>query len=263
MPAKSMSATVSIEKLSKSFGGVTAVDDCSFSIARGGITGLIGPNGAGKTTLFNVIAGHFKPSTGKILFDDRDVTGMAAHRLFHLGIVRTFQIPHEFARMSVLDNLMMVPPKQTGERLFAAWLSWKKVRLQESAIRTKAREVMEFLGIGHLESELAGNLSGGQKKLLELGRTMMTDARVILLDEPAAGVNRTLLRTLSDAIIRLNREHGHTFCIVEHDMDLVKALCDPVVVMSEGQVLTQGTMDDVTRNPAVLEAYFGTRQARP
>jgi len=252
-----MQNALSIHEISRSFGGVQAVKECSFSIGHGSITGLIGPNGAGKTTLFNMIAGLFPPSAGQIRFYERDITGLPAHRLFHLGIVRTFQIPHEFSQMTVLDNLLLVPPRQVGENLFVTWLAWSRVRRQESQFRERAQEVLEFLNIAHLQDELAGNLSGGQKKLLELGRTMMTDARVILLDEPAAGVNRTLLGELADTIQRLNEEQGYTFCIIEHDMDLVRQLCHPVVVLAEGQVLTQGGMDEIMTNPMVLDAYLG------
>ena len=248
---------LSLRKLSLSFGGLRAVDECSFDIAQGTITGLIGPNGAGKTTLFNMIAGLFAPSSGQIFFQERNVTGWPAHRLFHSGIVRTFQIPHEFGRMTVLDNLLLVPPRQRGENLLASWLAWRRVQRQEAELQAKALEVLEFLKLDHLCDELAGNLSGGQKKLLELGRTMMTDAKLILLDEPAAGVNRTLLGTLAETIQRLNREHGYTFCVIEHDMELVGKLCHPVVVMAEGQVLTQGAMAEVMINADVLEAYLG------
>ncbi len=253
-----MAVALSIESVSRSFGGVRAVNECSFQIESGSITGLIGPNGAGKTTLFNMVAGLFPPDSGRIVFYGQNVTGLAAHRLFHLGIVRTFQIPHEFARMTVLDNLMLVPAEQAGEKVLMSWLGWGRVRQQERHIRALADEVLEFLNLSHLRAELAGNLSGGQKKLLELGRTMMTEPRLVLLDEPAAGVNRTLLGTLTDAIVRLNRERGYTFCIVEHDMDMVAKLCHPVVVMAEGGVLTQGAMDDILRNEQVLEAYLGS-----
>jgi branched-chain amino acid transport system ATP-binding protein len=253
-----VTVALSIQNVSRSFGGVHAVRDCSFDIETGSITGLIGPNGAGKTTLFNMIAGLFPPNSGRIEFQGQEVTGLPAHRLFHLGIVRTFQIPHEFARLTVLDNLMLVPAEQAGENLFVSWLRWGRVRREERTIRERAEEVLGFLKLDHLRDELAGNLSGGQKKLLELGRTMMTEPRLVLLDEPAAGVNRTLLGTLTDAIERLNRERGYTFCIVEHDMDLVGKLCDPVVVMAEGTVLTQGGMADILRNEQVLEAYLGS-----
>jgi branched-chain amino acid transport system ATP-binding protein len=252
---------ISLQRISKSFGGLRAVDNCSFDVNRGSITGLIGPNGAGKTTVFNMIAGFLKPTSGQILFDGQDVTGLSAEKLFHLGIVRTFQIPHEFKRMTVLENLMLVPPAQSGENLFNAWLRWPRVRQEEHQVRERANEVLEILKITHIRDELAGQISGGQKKLLELGRTMMTDAKVVLLDEPGAGVNRTLMGELAEMIRQLNVEQGYTFCIIEHDMDLIAELCDPVIVMAEGTVLAEGHMDEIRRNEAVLEAYLGTTGA--
>ena len=249
---------ISVENVCKSFGGVAALQGCSMVIEPGAITGLIGPNGAGKTTLFNVIAGHLKADRGAVSFAGRDITGIAPHRLFDLGVVRTFQVPQIFARLSVRENLMVVRPGQLGENLLAAWLSAGRVRAEERANRRKVEEVLTFLGIGEMAAAPAGDLSGGQKKLLELGRTMMTDAKMVLLDEPGAGVNRTLLKQLSAAIRTLNRDHGYTFCIIEHDLDLVAELCDPVVVMSHGRVLTTGTMAQVRADPAVMEAYFGT-----
>ena len=197
------------------------------------------------------------PTRGRVLLDGRDVTGLPPHRLFHLGLVRTFQIPHEFARMSTLENLMVVPPGQDGENLLNAWFRPLRVAARERAVRERAEAVLAALKLDHVRDELAGNLSGGQKKLLELGRTMMTEASVVLLDEPGAGVNRTLLAELANSIRRLNRERGYTFCIIEHDMDLIAELCDPVVVMAEGRVLTEGRFDEVRRNREVLEAYFG------
>ncbi|HLN23535.1 MAG TPA: ABC transporter ATP-binding protein [Patescibacteria group bacterium] len=248
---------VSVHSISKAFGGLQAVNQCSFDIAAGGITGLIGPNGAGKTTLFSMIAGALKPDSGKITLDGQDVTGLPTHKLFARGLVRTFQIPHEFSRMTVRENLMVVPPGQLGESLFWALVAGKRVREQEDILCCKVDDVLEFLQIAHVADESAGNLSGGQKKLLELGRTMMTDARMVLLDEPGAGVNRTLLGKLSDAILRLNRERGYTFCIIEHDMDLIAKLCQPVVVMAHGRVIAQGSMDDIRANDEVRTAYLG------
>jgi len=257
-----MTNMVSIQGLSKAFGGLQAVKDCSFDIPKGGITGLIGPNGAGKTTLFSMIAGAIKPDSGKILLEGKDVTGLPTHKLFAKGLVRTFQIPHEFSRMTVRENLMVVPPGQSGEKLAWALFAPGRIRAQEQDVRAKVDDVLDFLQITHVANELAGNLSGGQKKLLELGRTMMTDAKMVLLDEPGAGVNRTLLGKLADAIQRLNKERGYTFCIIEHDMDLISRLCHPVVVMASGSVLAQGTMDEIRRNEDVREAYLGGHAAR-
>ena len=251
------SPMITVSNVSKSFGGIRAVQDCSVAVDAGSITGLIGPNGAGKSTLFNMVAGLFAPDTGSIALEDRDITGKRPHALFDMGLVRTFQIAHEFSRMTVLENLMVVPPEQDGESLWAAWLRWGAVRRRDAEVRRRAEQVLEFLNLSKLKFELAGNLSGGQKKLLELGRTMMTDARVVLLDELGAGVNRTLLASLSSDIERLNREFGYTFWVIEHDMDMIARLCDPVIVMAEGTVLTQGSMTDIRKDERVIEAYFG------
>jgi len=250
-----------IDAITMAFGGFRAVDGCSFSVREGSITGLIGPNGAGKTTLFNVIAGALRPSGGAIRFRGEDVTGLSSDRLFHKGLVRTFQIPHEFHRLTARENLMMVAPGQTGEGLFANWLRWGAVQAEERDLRAKADAVLDFITLAHLADTPAGALSGGQKKLLELGRTMMTDAKLVLLDEPAAGVNRTLLRDIEAKIAWLNRERGYTFILIEHDMEMIAKLCDPVVCMAEGKVLIQGAFAEVRRDPRVLEAYLGERAA--
>jgi branched-chain amino acid transport system ATP-binding protein len=249
---------IKVDDLHMHFGGIKAVDGASIEIAKGSITGLIGPNGAGKTTLFNVIAGHYKPTSGKVWLDGQDITGLPPHELFHMGLLRTFQIAHEFSTLTVRENLMMVPPAQPGETLVDVWLRPSKVREREAEVRRRADEVIEFLEISHVADELAGNLSGGQKKLLELGRTMMVDAKIVFLDEVGAGVNRTLLNTLGDAIVRLNKERGYTFCMIEHDMDFIGRLCDPVIVMAEGRVLIEGKVDEVKANEQVIEAYLGT-----
>jgi branched-chain amino acid transport system ATP-binding protein len=246
-----------VENVSKSFGGLKAVQDCSLEVADGSITGLIGPNGAGKSTLFGIIAGFVRPDSGRVLLDGRDITGVKPHQLFHLGLIRTFQIPHEFSRMTVRENLMLVPAAQKGESLATSWLRWGAVRRQEAEIADKADEVLNFLQLSPLADELAGRLSGGQKKLLDIGRAMMTDAKVVLLDEPGAGVNRTLLGQIVETIRRLNRERGYTFCLIEHDMDMVAQLCDPVICMAQGTVLARGTMDEIRANEAVREAYLG------
>ncbi|MAH02562.1 MAG: ABC transporter ATP-binding protein [Candidatus Pelagibacter sp.] len=248
-----------IDHLSKNFGGLAAVANCSLKIKKGSITGVIGPNGSGKTTLFNLIAGNLKPNEGKVYLYDEDITGIPSYELFSKGLLRTFQIAHEFTNLSVLENLMMVPGNQSGEQLTNAWFKSKKVQGEEELINRKAMEVIKFLNLTHLAQELAGNLSGGQKKLLELGRTMMVDAKVVLLDEVAAGVNRTLLKEISRAILRLNKEQGYTFCMIEHDMDFINRMCNPVIVMSEGTVLFQGTPDQVMNNEQVIESYLGRR----
>ncbi len=247
-----------VDGIHKSFGGFKAVNGASLTIKKGSITGLIGPNGAGKTTLFNVIAGVLKPDSGRVTMLGEDITGLPPHQLFHKGLLRTFQIAHEFASMTVRENLMMVPGDQAGEMLLNTWFARRKVAAQERALSAKADEVMQFLTIDHLADERAGNLSGGQKKLLELGRTMMVDAKMVFLDEVGAGVNRTLLNTIGDAIIRLNKERGYTFCVIEHDMDFIARLCDPVIVMAEGRGLAEGTIDEIKANEQVIEAYLGT-----
>jgi len=252
-----LNVIIEVKNVTKRFGGLAAVDACSLSIERGSISGLIGPNGAGKSTLFNIVAGAYAPETGSVVYEDRDTTGLHPHQLFAQGLLRTFQIPHEFSRMSTLENLMMVPAAQVGEDLGSAWFRPGLVGRQERRVRAKADEVLEFLGLTHVRDELAGNLSGGQKKLLELGRTMMVDAKVVLLDEIAAGVNRTLLNDLVANIRRLNQELGYTFIIIEHDMDMVARLCDPVIVMVQGKVMTQGHISKVRSNPDVIDAYFG------
>lgn len=246
-----------IENVTKQFSGIRAVDSCSFQVETGSITGLIGPNGAGKTTLFNIIAGFLKPTAGSITLQDRNVTGLSPHRLFHQGLVRTFQIPREFGRMTVLENLMLVPSEQLGENLIVAWLRWQRVVQQERSVRQRAEAILDWLNLSHLQSELAQNLSGGQKKLLELGRTLMANPQVILLDEPGAGVNRTLLKQLTGTIRRLNTEQGCTICLIDHDLELVDQLCDRVVVMAQGTVLAEGTMTEVRQHPQVQAAYLG------
>ena len=252
-----MSAIIDVRSVTKRFGGFFAVDDCTLSIQKGSVTGLIGPNGAGKTTLFNMVAGTFAPTSGRIFLDGEDVTGLPAHELFKRGLLRTFQIAHEFSHMTVTENLMMVPAGQSGENLASAWLRPARVAREEAEVRRKAEEVLDFLKITHVKNELAGNLSGGQKKLLELGRTMMVDAKVVLLDEIAAGVNRTLLNDLVSNIERLNQELGYTFFVIEHDMDMIARLCDPVIVMAAGSVMTEGHIEEIQKNEAVIEAYFG------
>ncbi|MGI9509508.1 MAG: ABC transporter ATP-binding protein [Geminicoccaceae bacterium] len=246
-----------VEKLERRFGGLVAVQDCSFEIKAGTITGLIGPNGAGKTTCFNMIAGALPPTAGRIYLDGEDITGLPTHEMFHRGIVRTFQIPHEFGKLTVLENLMVVPADQPGEALFQIWLRPAAVRQKEKEVQERADDVLDFLNLTRVRDELAENLSGGQKKLLELGRTMMTEPRLVLLDEPGAGVNPTLLGEIRDMIRRLNEERGYTVCIIEHDMDLIASLCDPVIVLAEGTVLTEGRMEDVRKDPRVLDAYLG------
>ena len=245
------------------FGGIRAVNGVSLEIPKGRITGLIGPNGAGKTTFFNVVAGHHKPTAGHVYLDGEDVTGLAAHELFARGLLRTFQVAHEFSTLTVRENLMMVPRQQPGERLWNAWFRTGQVQTREADIQRQADQVLDFLQIDHVAHELAGNLSGGQKKLLELGRTMMVNPKIVFLDEVGAGVNRTLLGTIITAIQRLNKERGYTFCMIEHDMNLISQLCDSVVVMVEGMVLCQGSAAEVQNDQRVVEAYLGKKPLNP
>ena len=254
---QSDSNILQVKNLSKSFGGLKAISDCSLKIKKGSITGIIGPNGSGKTTLFNLISGNLKSSQGTVLFNNEDITNIPSYELFSKGVLRTFQIAHEFTNLTVLENLMMVPGGQSGEKLVNALFKPSLVKKEEIKVKEKALKVIDFLNLKHLSNELAGNLSGGQKKLLELGRTMMVDAKIVLLDEVGAGVNRTLLKDIGSAILRLNKEQGYTFCMIEHDMEFIGKLCDEVVVMAEGSVLATDSIEAIKANPDVIEAYLG------
>ncbi len=246
-----------VKDVVKDFGGLRAVDHCSFQVMPGAIHGLIGPNGAGKTTLFNLVSGAIPPTSGQIIFRGQRIEGTSLHHTFGLGLMRTFQIPREMRRMTVLENLMLVPAPQLGEHIWASWLMPWRVARQERRIEAQAMETLESVGMVHLADEYAGNLSGGQKKLLELARTLMAEPRLVLLDEPGAGVNRTLLRELAANILRASVEREVTFVIIEHDMRLVMSLCDPIIVMANGTVIAQGTPLEIQNNPQVLEAYLG------
>ena len=242
--------------LVKRFGGLRAVDDVSFTLREGTVTGLIGPNGAGKTTLFDTIAGVHRPTAGQIRFRGRPVAGLAPHRIFHRGLVRTFQIPRPFAEMTVLENAMLVPAHQAGEHFWNNWVARRRVRAQERAHRDRAQEVLAFVGLADKAGEAAKHLSGGQRKLLELARVLMAEPQLILLDEPGAGVNPTLLLTIADKLRELHAR-GITFLVIEHNMDLVMSLCNPILVMAQGKLLLEGSPDEVRSDPRVLEAYLG------
>ena len=248
---------ITVTNIVKKFGGLVALNECSLSIKDNSITGIIGPNGSGKTTLFNVITGHLKPDSGSIYYNGQDITSFESYELFSLGMLRTFQIAHEFSNMTVLENLMVVPGNQNGESLVYSLMNRKKIAKEDEKIKLKANEVLEFLKIDNLKNELAGNLSGGQKKLLELARTMMVDAKIVFLDEVGAGVNKTLLNDIADSILRLNKEKGYTFCMIEHDYNLISRLCDPIIVLAEGNVLFEGTAAEVRENTEVIESYLG------
>ena len=252
-------ALLTISGLARSFGQMKAVDDVSFDIKRGSITGLIGPNGAGKSTLFNLLTGALKPDNGSVALERQDVTGLSPHQLFSLGLGRTFQIPRPFARMSVLENVMLAPPGQIGETVAGPFVFRSRMRNEEKRIRDKALEVLEFVTLGALADHPAGQISGGQMKLLELARVLMGDPKLILLDEPAAGVNPVLTETLIGKIEELNRQ-GTTFVIIEHDMDFVMRHCDPVIALAEGRVIFEGTSDEALANPVLLDAYLGATE---
>jgi branched-chain amino acid transport system ATP-binding protein len=247
-----------VEGLRKEFGGITAVDDASFQVEEGTLTGLIGPNGAGKSTTFNCITGVHEPTAGKVTFRGEDITGLPSHTVANRGLVRTFQIAREFAEMTVLENLMLAPKQQSGESLWRSVLPFTRdgVVRQEEEVLERCWETLEFFEIDHLAHEYAGNLSGGQRKLLELARALLTEPDVLLLDEPFAGVNPSLEERLLEHIHEL-REDGYTFLIVEHDMDLIMENCEHVIVMHQGTVLTEGDPEAVQSNERVIEAYLG------
>ena len=240
----------------KAFGAMRAVDGVSLSAETRKITGLIGPNGAGKTTLFSAIAGETALTSGSVTFDGRDITGLDAHGVYRLGLARTFQIPRPFGAMTVLENVMVAATGQSGERFWNTWLRPGLVREQEEAVRSRASEVIAFCNLTAVERNLAGAISGGQKKLLELARVLMSSPRLILLDEPAAGVNPALLDTLVEKIVELN-QRGTSFLVIEHNMDMVMSLCDRIVVLAQGRVISTGTPTEVAEDPAVLDAYLG------
>lgn len=250
---------LSTKGLCRSFGLLKAVNDVSLQVRRGSMTGLIGPNGAGKSTLFNLLTGALKPDSGSVTLDGRDVTGLAPDRLFASGLGRTFQIPRPFARMSVLENVMLAPMGQTGETITGPFLFRNRMQAEERQIRAKALEVLDFVTLGPLADHPAGQVSGGQMKLLELARVLMGDPALILLDEPAAGVNPVLTKTLIGKIEELNRQ-GTTFVIIEHDMDFVMQHCDPVIALGQGSVIFEGTSAEALANPVLLDAYLGAAE---
>jgi ABC-type branched-subunit amino acid transport system ATPase component len=248
-----------VNNLEKHFGGVKALQGCTLEVREGSITGLIGPNGAGKTTLFNVISGILKPDRGEITFQGKKIDGSPPYQIARLGLLRTFQISRGLRHMTVLENLMLYPQAQIGEGLKNIWLLWKRIKTQEKVLKEKALHILEFVNLVHLRHAYAQELSGGQKKLLELARVLMAEPKIILLDEPGAGVNPALMKDLVARILRL-KEQGMTFLLVEHDMDLVLSLCRPVIVMTQGKKLTEGSFEEIQKDPRVLEAYLGRRR---
>ena len=251
-----------VENLRKEFGGITAVDGASFSVAAESLTGLIGPNGAGKSTTFNCITGIHEPTAGAVYLNGTDIAGLAPNAVADRGLVRTFQIARELAEMTVLENLMLAPQRQAGESLYRSVLPKFRdgVIEEETELREAVWESLEFFEIDHLAEEQAGTLSGGQRKLLEMARALMTDPDILLLDEPFAGVNPTLETKLLDRINQLRAEEGLTFLLVEHDMDIIMEHCDPVIVMHQGQVLAEGPPEAIRNNERVVDAYFGDQQ---
>jgi len=247
---------LSVRNLHKRFGELRVVDDVSFDIAEGAITGLIGPNGAGKTTLFNTLCGTIPADQGEVTLDGARLDRLPPHRILHAGLARTFQIPRPFPEMTVLENVMIAPLDQLGERFWNAWFRRDAVAAEERRIRERAMEVLAFTTLDALAGEPAKSLSGGQKKLLELARVLIADPKIILLDEPAAGVNPALMDILLDRIIELNKR-GITFLLIEHNMDLVMSVCDSVMVMAQGAMLCVGDADTVRNDPRVLSVYLG------
>ncbi len=257
-PEELADVSLRIENLRKEFGGIVAVDDASFAVESGTITGLIGPNGAGKSTTFNCVTGVYEPTAGTVYFEGEDITGLAPHAVANKGLVRTFQIARELREMTVLENLMLAPKGQRGEALWRSLLPFfrNEVVEQETEILERCWETLDFFEIDHLADEYAKNLSGGQRKLLELARALLTDPEMLLLDEPFAGVNPSLEERLLTHIHDL-QEEGYTFLIVEHDMDLIMQHCERIIVMHQGKVLTEGTPADIRSDEEVIEAYLG------
>jgi branched-chain amino acid transport system ATP-binding protein len=257
LSASSNTPFLSIRDVRKHFGGIRAVDGVSFEVNTGRITGLIGPNGAGKTTLFNLITAIHRLDKGEIVFQGKRIDGLRPDQIFHKKIFRTFQVTKEFRQMTVLENLMIVPPEQVGERIWYTWFRQGLIRRQEKEIQDKALEILEFTDLIHLKDDYAGILSGGQKKLLELAKSMMADPELVLLDEPGAGVNPALMKKLVDKIRTLQQTKQMAFLLIEHDMDMIMSLCEPVIVMSEGKKLAEGTPEEIKKDERVLEAYLG------
>ena len=250
-------ALLDVAGLCKSFGGHQVVADVSFALQAGAIGGLIGPNGAGKTTLFNCLTGFMRADAGSVRLDGVSIGGRASSAVFAAGLARTFQIPRPFPEMTVLDNVMVAPLGQIGERLWTNWLQPRTVAAQERQTRDAARHWLDFVGLSPLQDQPARILSGGQRKLLELARVMVASPKLVLLDEPAAGVNPALLDQIVDKVQALNAQ-GTTFLIIEHNMDVVASLCQPVMVMAQGRLLVSGSADTVLQDPRVVEAYLGS-----
>lgn len=247
-----------VENLSKSFGGIKAVQNCSISVEKGTITGLIGPNGAGKTTLFNLMTGFHQPDSGRVYFKNEDITDLSPHEIFEKNLFRTFQITREIEEMTVLENLMLIPRQQTGETLWNSWFNRSLVSREEDGHRETALEVLDFLEMKDRKYDLAKNLPGGEKKLLDLGRMMMAEPEMVLLDEPGSGVPPSLQNKVNDYVREISEERGITFLVVEHDMNIIMDLCEPIIVLVDGEKLTQGGPEEVKNDEQVIEAYLGS-----
>jgi branched-chain amino acid transport system ATP-binding protein len=248
-----------VDRISRRFGGLRAVDAASFDVQAGSITGLIGPNGAGKTTAFNLISGFLKVQSGTITFDGRRIERTRSHAIAQAGLVRTFQIPRVLTRMSVLENVLLAAPHQPGEMLGAALFAPGRVRRREREARDQAHEILDLVRLSRLANDYAGTLSGGQRKLLEFARALMTRPRMILLDEPMAGVAPTLALQLLEHILELRATRGTTFLLIEHDMEAIMAISDHVIVMDEGRVIARGLPDAIQNDERVIDAYLGHR----
>ena len=251
-----MSEILSARGLVKNFGGVQAVDRADLEVTQGSITGLIGPNGAGNTTFFNLLSNFIPPDSGEVYFGGDRIDQLPPHRIARKGMVRTFQVARALSRLSVLENLLLATPEQSGEQVWNVFLKPKKIKFEERASRDRAMEILDSIGLVEKANDYAGGLSGGQRKLLEIGRVMMTKPQLILLDEPAAGVNPTLINQICEYIQYWNRQ-GISFLIIEHNMDVIMGLCDRVWVLAEGRNLAVGKPEEIQRNPQVLEAYLG------